>query len=190
MASYVSIANRALQKVGAARISTPDEDSRNARAVAVCFYTLAEALQREHSWNFAKRRVVLTPLADAPEFGAAFRYQLPADCLRVLRLSGVSAPWSVEGLTVVTDHGPVLNLVYAARITDPNEFDAMFSDVLAGRIAVEIVEEITQSNTKADAVQRIYREALASAKKNNAFESVPDAVSGDDADEEWLAVRV
>ena len=51
MASKVEIANRALQKLGAKRIASLSEDSRNARAINAAYDTLREAELRAHTWS-------------------------------------------------------------------------------------------------------------------------------------------
>lgn len=67
----------------------------------------------------------------------------------------------------------------------PTDFDALFVEALACRLAVELAEEITQSNTKkADAAQQ-YRAALAEARRANAIERAYQIPATDD----WLLAR-
>ena len=57
MASEVDICNRALSKLGAARITSLTEDSVNARACNAMYESVRDAELRAHPWNFAMKRV-------------------------------------------------------------------------------------------------------------------------------------
>lgn len=176
MASNVEIANRALQKLGAKRITELTEDSRNARAVNSAFETLKKAELRRHPWNFAVSRAQIPVLSTAPLFGKARYFQLPSDCLRVLpwdpedNLNDLD--WQIEGRKIATDDVSPLNLRYIYDVTDPNEMDVLFREALAMRLAYELCEEITQSNTKKVEAQSAYSEAIAEAKRTNAIERI------------------
>lgn len=69
MVSETQIANRALQRVGAARIGEIDtadtvwtEDSKNASEIRACYDLLRRAEQRRNVWRFAIRRVAIRPI--------------------------------------------------------------------------------------------------------------------------------
>jgi hypothetical protein len=56
MASQVDIANRALTKLGAARIISFGDDNKQARAVESMFDIVRDAELRSHIWSFSVRR--------------------------------------------------------------------------------------------------------------------------------------
>lgn len=60
--SPVDIANRALQRCGAARITTFDDDSKNAAAVKFVYDKVRKAELRRNVWRFAVRKCVLRPV--------------------------------------------------------------------------------------------------------------------------------
>lgn len=184
MASNVGICNRALQKLGATRIVSLTEDSRNARACNAAFEAVRDALLRKHPWNFAITRVTLAPDATDPDFEYDYAFSLPSDCLRILPDNEVT-DWVVEGRKILTNDGDTLELRYIKRVTDPNEFDPYFTEVLSAAIAVETCEEITQSNTKFQLVESQFKDALREAKQVNAFETI----SSDPPEDTWLTVR-
>ena len=184
MSSVVAICNRALQKLGASRIRALDEDTPNARSCAAAYEIVRDAELRAHPWAFAISRLVLAASDAAPVFGFGYAYPWPADCLRPLH--DVNGPdWTSEGRMLLSDQGPALPLRYIRRVETPTDFDAAFVEALACRLALELCEEITQSNTKkADAAQQ-YRAALAEARRANAIERAYQIPATDD----WLLAR-
>jgi hypothetical protein len=67
--SVVEICNRALQKLGAARITSLTQDTPNARSCNVAYNVLRKAELRSHPWSFAIKRAELA--ADASKLGAS-----------------------------------------------------------------------------------------------------------------------
>lgn len=189
MASKVEICNRALQKLGAKRIVELDEDSKNARACNVAFEPVKLAELRAHPWTCAIKRVSLAADSPAPTFGPANAYTLPADYLRLTqpdqKLNQASIDWTIEGRRLVTNDSAPLEIRYIADITDPNQMDALFREALASRLAYELCEEITQSNSKKEACDADYKRAIAEARRANAIER-PAPYTADDS---WVTVR-
>lgn len=189
MASNVEIANRALQKLGAKRIVTLTEDSRNARAVNAAFETLKEAELREHPWNFSVKRVQLAAEATAPAFGKSRYFQLPSDFLRLLppdpEYNYNDLDWQIEGRLIATNDSAPLDVRYVYNVTDPNTMDVLFREALASRIAYELCEEITQSNKKKEAAQADYDSAIAKAKRTNAIERT----AAKPPEDTWVSIR-
>lgn len=189
MASNADIANRALQKLGAKRITILTEDSRNARAVNAAFETLKEAELREHPWNFAIKRVQLAAETTAPPFGRARYFQLPSDFLRILppdpEYNMNDLDWQIEGRLIATNDSAPLDVRYIYNVTDPNTMDVLFRECFAARIAMELCEELTQSNTKKAAAEADYDNAIAKAKRTNAIERV----AAKPPEDTWVTVR-
>lgn len=173
MASQVDIANRALDKLGAESIVSLTEDSENARIMNRAYEIVLESMLRSHTWNCAKSRVVLAPLATAPAFDYDYQFQLPADCLRPIFPSDVT-DWSIEkGNVLLTNDGNTLNLLYISTLSDPNDMDACFVEAFASKLAWECCEKITQSATKRKLAKDAYDDAMDTARKANAYESIP-----------------
>lgn len=191
MASEVEICNRALQKIGAKRISSLTEDSRNARSMNVAYTPVRDALLREHTWNCAVKRASLPVDATAPSFTYARSFTLPSDFLRMLprdpQYNYNDTDWVIEGKAILTNDSAPLYIRYIQRLTDPNAMDSSFREALSARLAVETCEEITQSNVKLQLVQQWYKEVIASARRTNAIEQLVPAEPTDDT---WITVRV
>jgi hypothetical protein len=174
MTSEVDIANAALDKLGAETIDSLTSNNENARIINRRYRLVLNAMLRAHTWNCAKKRVVLAPLSDEPAFDYDYQFQLPADCLRPI-FPSATTDWKVEGKKILTNDGAVLNLPYISTLEDPNDMDACFVETFAARLAYEIAEKVTQSATKRKLAAEAYKEAMAEAKKANAFESIPQA---------------
>lgn len=178
MASKVEIANRALQLLGAKRIVSLTEDSRNARACNAAFEPVKRAELRKHPWGFATKRVQLAADATEPAFGRSNSFTLPSDFIRLLppdqNLNFNDLDWIVEGRNIITDDDAPLDVRYVYDVTDPNIFDVLFREALAAKLAEQLCEELTQSNTKIATASAVYDKAIAEAKRANAIEKVAE----------------
>jgi hypothetical protein len=187
--SVVSIWNLALQKVGQSRVASISEDNSNARHCAACYDKLRRAELRKAAWNFSIVRATLAPSATIPEFTYALGFPLPVDCLRLLIPPRLGLDWKIESLddrpAILTNDGDVLYIRYIQDVTDPTRFDPLFEDMLACKMAFNMCEVLTQSNTKKDALMQEYKDARNEAKKMNAFEKTPEQ----EPEDPWLASR-
>ncbi len=172
MASDTSISNRALQKLGAARIVSLDDDTKNARACKACYEALRDSELRKHPWRFAIKRQILAPSATSPEFDFTYQFNLPAGCLKILKPQDPCLDWQLEGRKILTNLSATLNLRFIDTITDPNLFDVNFCEMLSMMMAKEMCEEITQSTNKQASITEDYKTAKEEAKKSNAFETI------------------
>lgn len=189
MASEVEICNRALQKLGAKRITSLTEDSVNARSVNACYAILRDAELRRHPWNFAIDRAQLAADVTAPLFGKENSFPLPANYLGPIppypEYNVNNRDWQIEGGKIYTNDAAPLNFRYVKQVTDPNLMDPLFREALSARIALEICEELMDSNAKVATVAEMYKEAINEAKKLNAFEKIASKPPED----EWVTVR-
>jgi hypothetical protein len=190
MSSSVDICNRALQKLGAERIISLTQNSKEGRACNLAYEPVRDAELRAHTWNFAIKRRELAADATPPVYGYNYSYTLPTDCLRLLkndyREEYYPKDWKVEGRKILTNYGAPLQIRYVARITDTTLFDPLFIETLSCKLAMEMCEELTQSNTKRQMAAEEYKAVLREARKMNAFENAP---AEQDIDT-WLTVRL
>lgn len=189
MASEVEIANRALSRVGATRIVSLTENSVNARAVNAIFNTVRDAELRKHYWNFAIKRARLAADAEAPAFGPANSFTLPSDFLKLMPPDKDqhynTLDWQVEGKKILTDVVAPLDIRYIYRVTDPNEMDSLFREAFAMRLAEQLCEPLTQSNTKIQLIAADYDKAIEDARKADAFEEV----AIEPPEDTWISIR-
>lgn len=190
MASEVSICNRALQMVGAGRISALTENNTRAQECNTAYEAVRDAELRAHRWAFSITRASLAADATEPIFGRANAFQLPSDCLRLLAPypedNEWNLDWIVEGRKVYTDDDAPLEVRYIKLETDPNVFDPLFREALAAKIAEAICEPLTQSNSKLDMIVALYDRAVNKAKQTNGIEQPPRESPTDP----WITARV
>lgn len=192
MASNVEIANRALTKIGAKRLIALSDNTPDGRAVASMFTIVRDAELRAHTWRFSVKRAQLAALAAAPEFGFAYQYRQPADCLKIIEVGDFypgadltdyvnadTSPYAFEGGLILTDYAAPLKLRYVARIEDPTLFDALFVESFACKLAMELAEPLTQSSTKRELAQREYASAIKEAARASAIEKPPTKLADD-----------
>ena len=85
MAAQVDIFNYALTVLGAQTVSSPTENSKNARAcLAVYDMVRLSELRKAPGWNFAISMAKLAPNPIRPLFDRAYAFPLPADFLSLL----------------------------------------------------------------------------------------------------------
>lgn len=199
MASDVQIANSALTKLGAARITALTDNTKEAREINAIYELRRNKLLRSFNWSFAMTRAQLSALADAPSWGYSYQYQLPADCVRVVQVNDLwvipsaadfiggpdSEPYQIEGRTIVTDFSAPLKIRYVQKVTNPGTFDDCFVETLAYDLAHEACEAITQSSTKKADMRQGRKDEIMEAIRANAIELPPQTM----ADDSWIASR-
>lgn len=175
MASQVEIANAALQKLGASAITSFNDSSKSARESNKCYDRLRQKLLRQHVWRFAIKRAQLPALSEAPLFGYDKQYQLPSDFIRLAARNQEELQFyqsmNIEGRKILTNLEAPLKIRYVAEVTDPNEMDPVFRDLLAVDMAHEMCEPITNSNVKLANLKQERKDTMAEARRVNAFET-------------------
>lgn len=189
MATKVEIVNRALQLLGAKRITSLGEDSRNARAASAAYEPVKLAELRKHPWSCATKRAQLAADSTAPLFTKSNAYQLPADWVRLLdpdpEVTLNDLDWNIEGKRIITNDSAPLNIRYIYDVTDPNEMDALFREAFSAKLAEALCEEITQSNSKIATANVAYKEAIAEAKRTNGIEKT----AAKPPEDSWVTCR-
>lgn len=200
MASSVQIVNSALTKLGARRITSLSDNTKEAREMNAIYELRRDALLRAYNWSFAMKRASLPALVDAPNWGYALAYQLPTDCLRVVQVNDTwvipgladyiggpdAAPYKIEGRTIVTDWSAPLKVRYIYRVTNSAEHDALFDEAFASDLAYQACEALTQSNSKREAAAHDLSAAIKLAVRANAIELPPEPIP----DDSWVMSRL
>ncbi len=193
--TQTSIANRALQILGYEPISSIQENSRGARAINRAYYPVLYAELRQNFWNFSIKRAILAASSTQPLFGKANYYPLPADFLdlampdqittynygaipNVPNSSPAYEDYQIENmgnntLAIASNMSGPLYIRYVSSNVSEGNFDHLFSESFAASLAMEVCEELTQSNSKMAMAQQMYTEAIEMAKKRNSFEMKP-----------------
>lgn len=180
MVSAVDICNRALLKIHARQISRldPPEDTEESQACFTVYSQLRDEVLRAHPWNFAVKLGTLNKLATGPDFDYNYAYQLPADCLRVLKLEAEKYRnrYKIIGDQLHTDLDGV-KIKYTKRETDTTLYDPLFVSALATRIAMELAYALAGSAERTQQLQSEYERILREAKRRDGQEGTPDPVT-------------
>ena len=179
MASEVETINSALNMIGATNIISRDEDTKSARVTNQRFDSVRDAVFRAHPWNCLVTRRTLAADSDSPTFDWSYQFTLPTDpyCLRVMRLDYMDIEFRVEGRKIVTDESTI-NLVYLARVTDPNEWDSLLNEAISARLAADVSFSLVQSTSLTQSLYALYQDKLSEARFTYATEGTPGAVTG------------
>lgn len=193
MTSEVDICNLALTRVGTGIITTLDENSKAASLCRLHYPRARNACLRAHPWNFSIKRATLAQSSTAPAFEFERKFALPNDCLRVIRTDweatpfsgpaiygfpgengygGAQTPYRINGRFLETN-ATTVSIEYVAEVTDPNQFDELFTDMVAQRLAAEICIALTDNASGAKQMWDIYAAKVAEARLIDAQEGSP-----------------
>ena len=143
-----SVANLALARIGADLIKATEDDTPSARQSRAIFAATRDELLRDYEFNFAQRYAMLSA-ADGytgPKGHWEYAYEIPADLL-VLKVLEVGANkdnlFEVIGsdttrvllCNIATTATPTLAVKYVESVVDPAQWDSLFSDAFALRLA-------------------------------------------------------
>jgi hypothetical protein len=94
--------------------------------------------------------------------------------------------YMIEGNLILTNIAAPLKLRYIARVEDPNQWDVNFREAFASRLAMEICEDLTQSETKFQRAASDYKRAITQAIRTNSIEKPPSTPP----DNTWIISRI
>ncbi len=169
--SSTQIVNLALTRIGQKPVTSLNDDVNNAAQLARIHYDdTRKAVLRAVPWKFALQDAELAALAGAPVYKWAYAYQLPALALYVVSTSmdddgagGTGELWDVKGRTIVTNASPPIRITYIEDVEDVSRFDPLFVDVLAERLAAELVYGITKQAAARERHLKIYEAKIEDA---------------------------
>jgi len=144
--SKTAIYNKAIVLLGSREtLLSPDETIPSATSLTALWDIARRSALAMHPWNFAVTREKLLRRTTAPEFGSAYQFERPADCLRWL-------PWDSsdphhfrgeeEGDYFLTDEEEIY-VRYICDHEDTSRWSALFVDVMAYTLAAEYCEAKT-----------------------------------------------
>ncbi len=187
--SETSICNLALDNLGQAPVNDINDvtvvDSR--RCLRWYAQTRDEVL-RSIYWNFAETRASLGNNGQTPNHEWTYEAVLPNDYIRLRKFEGEPAERASERYNIERDKKLLSenkdpDIVYTARITDVSQFDPLFINALAEKLAANMARLITGSTTLKKEFMESYNVALWDAAKADAAEDkhqqrgIPGAVA-------------
>lgn len=179
--------NLGLSKIAANRIARIDPAQTQLEAYMASNYPSWKRSElSRRTWVFALEENYKLTLSDTiPDVDKPYKYALPIDCLRPIRSSRTE--WRQAGRFLYSAFD-VLIIDYVRNVPEA-EFDPLFNNVMACRIAYESAEYVTQSTSKKQTALAEYEDAVSEAGKVNAFIKGPQRVAEDDDSFSWLNAR-
>ncbi len=191
MPTMKEICNQGLGKIGASRVNnlSPAVTTLEIKCAAEYPQWKASELQQRR-WTFATTLLQITSVAtmtsaQAPD-GRIYQFAVPGDMLRPIRPKNCT--WVRRG-QFLYDYSNVVNLEYIRNVPDNELSDALFVDVLAGRVALECAELAAQSPAKKRDAFTYRENAIEIAGRMNAFTLDASSTEGDDAGYTWDYAR-
>jgi hypothetical protein len=187
MSNYVEIANLTATLIGGqARIVSPDDNRVLARTIKAVWDMQRRATIRDGEWNFACQRAGLPALAQVPPYPFGYVYALPSEALKFIEL--IDDPrddYRLEGRQILSNSAPPLNIRYCVDVPAPEDWDEMFADAFAKRVAWTIGKRIAGSAYNEINGETIYLKAIADAKASDGRENPPL----DQEESDWIIAR-
>ncbi len=179
MASDVSIANSALNKVGAKTITSLTDGTPSANFINDIFVEARRDLLRVHPWNFAMKLVKLPRLSETPGFSWTYGYSLPGDWVKTIGVFDNDAGTGTMAYEmgnmgdnqVVLSSAEDIYLRYVADIADANVMTADFRETFAFRLAKAAALGLTDSNSLYQLMSNSFDLQLLKARTSDGLEN-------------------
>ena len=184
-ASVVSIVNVALIHLGEEPITSLEDDLKAARLANNIFTRVRDVVLEDHTWSDARALATLAKLTTTPTWGFTNQFQLPTDCLRVIRVDSPEDEWQIHGRKILSDLSAI-NIEYIKRLEDPNDMSTMLKEAISARLAAELSLPITRDASRQSAMWQLYE------KKMDLARHVRSAQRNDDvfANDTWTQGRL
>lgn len=173
MASLLTIANKALRKLGVAEISSLSQQGRVADRCNSSVEDCVKEVLREHPWSNATEWASLARLVDAPPFGYQYAYQVPKNALRLIDVRESpdlkAEPIDFElarGGVVYTDAETCFARYTVYYESDLSTASPDFVDACACKLAAELAVPLAKSEL-ASVMLNAYERAVDRAKLND-----------------------
>lgn len=179
MASETGIINSALRKVGASRITSRLDGSRNGNIANDLYDIILEDMLRSHNWNWARTEIELarggTPILVG---GFKYIYTRPSDWMRTIAaydndagLGRVTYRLKADGFYTSAEN---FFIDYVRLETDPNQMTADFREAFAHQLAMQMSTPIKAGKAIRDRLEKRGDRDLVQSKGSDAIEDLPE----------------
>jgi hypothetical protein len=190
--SQTALINRAAALIGSTKkIADIDEANPLASFAKAIWDGAVEGTLSEHPWKFATRRKLLNRLVTTPEFGFAYQFQLPSDCLRWLPAAPDDPDYFrgvQEGDVIRSDAEGPLPIRYIWLNTQLPKWSAAAIEALVRRLASDLAEPLSALAGVGDRAAKKADMAMRAGRRQNGLAS-GNRDLGTRNRSSWLAAR-
>jgi hypothetical protein len=166
-AQWVTIANRALLRIGYEAIASLDDGSTASNYCTQLLPQAIDAVMSVYPWRDCLNRAQLAPLAQAPSFGFDYQFVLPEDFARLKSVTaldddGEECEWSLEGDKVLSDATSV-SILYASLPSSPDSLSPATRDLFVRQLAYLVSIPLIKNDTISNRLLQEYQQALSLA---------------------------
>jgi hypothetical protein len=144
-----AICNLALAKVGDIAILSLDDPTPEARFCKLFYEQTINELLRLHQWNWATTFARLSQTTPSPDIAWQYAYLLPVDYGRIITFNAFSSamprPTYQLGTGVLYTDESVAEISYVREITNSDEFDPMFVELIALKVGARLARPLAGS---------------------------------------------
>lgn len=190
MPSQVGICNSALIKIGADRISSIDEDKREAILLKAVWDQCRDKVLRSHKWNFATKRVSLVPNSTTPDWGYDYQYDLPTGTLRFIASDPDDIEYVIESdadgnARVLRTDESSLDVLLLFSQNNMEAWDTCAAEALAWTLAESVAYALTQSLVLVDFCGKKAGQVTSEARSIDGTEGIVPVLEATD----WIDAR-
>lgn len=171
--SSIQICSNALLLLGQGSINSFDEDRTG--LCANLWPTARQSTLRMGTWSCARKRVLLAPLASAPDFDWVYAFQLPSDLVRVVSVGDRPDvfEYEIEDNKLLSDESSI-KLRYVYDNENIPSWDAILTEAVTLHMAALMAYPLTKSKAVQDAMQDNLAGLLKLARAVNSQEAPVD----------------
>jgi len=163
-ASKIDICNTALLYLGQQAITSVNDTSERAIVITKIYDSTRRQLLMGHPWNFSTKRAELTKVTDPPVFGYTYKYAVPSDCLRILRINGSEYDTYVVQDGYILTNSEECKVVYVFDQINSGKFSSQFDEALALSMSTKASYKFNQSTSQIQLFQSMFQEAISLAR--------------------------
>lgn len=173
MSSVVEVCNLALSRIGQARINVIEEDTDEARACALHYYTLRDAELEAFDWHHTINRQVLAVKTNDRPKEWQYAYQTPALMSSLIGVFSASVGpidpphrYALEGSTIYSDVYQA-SALFTGTSSDPASWSALLRSAIAWGLAEEVATSLTEELNRAERARQKFQQELTRAQSHD-----------------------
>jgi hypothetical protein len=174
----IALCSRALIRLGAAPITSFDDNTSESEIAGALFAPVRDALLSAYPWTFAMGQMTLTKSSEAPIADYLNAFHLPNDFLRAISAGGIGkgrgSNYRIARNKLHSNEDEIV-LTYIFR-PDEEEFPPFFDMALINRLAAEFCIPVTESTSRAEAMYRLADSEFQRARQIDAQQDSPNAI--------------